>query len=112
MNIQIVITIQVEGFHNWPEAPSEVSFLADRHRHIFHIKCWKSVSHDDRDIEIILFKREVLNYMNRMYFSSETNSHEFGHRSCEMLASDLIEAYNLHACEVLEDGENGSYVSH
>lgn len=109
----IVITLRFEGFHCWPEAPKEVDFLAHRHRHIFHIKCEVEVSHNDRDIEIILFKREVVDYLIRNYgqtnnLETRTTWLEFGRMSCEDIAQDLIEAFNLSSCEVLEDGENGA----
>jgi hypothetical protein len=52
----IFVTFALEGFHNWPEAKDifpEVSFLSDRHRHMFHFKCYAKVTHTDRDEEFI-----------------------------------------------------------
>jgi len=34
----------------------------------------------------------------------------FGNRSCEDIAEELIETFDLLNCEVLEDGENGAYL--
>lgn len=112
---QIVVTLQVEGFHCWPQAPDEVDFLRHRHRHIFHIKCWKNVTHGDRDIEIILFKRAMIHYLNKRYNQEEiylTPILEFESKSCEQLAEELCVKFDLSACEVLEDGENGAYVQY
>lgn len=109
----IVVTLQVEALHNWPAARQivpEMGFLADLHRHIFHIKATLAVKHDDRDVEIIKFKRELLNYFQRNYYDKDLNVCNFGPRSCETLAKDLMEAYDLQSCEVLEDGENGAIV--
>lgn len=113
MTTSIVITLQVEGLHNWPEARTaipEMGFLSDLHRHIFHIKAVKKVNHNDRDVEIIMFKREVQDYFKRNFFNEDLQICNFGSRSCEMLAQDLMEAYDLDQCEVLEDNENGALV--
>lgn len=109
----VVITFQVEGLHSWPEARvviPEMGFLSDLHRHIFHIVAKKRVTHDDRDVEIIMMKRELQDYFKRNYFNKDLNCCNFGSRSCEMLAKDLLEAYNLEYCQVLEDNENGAEI--
>lgn len=113
MKTFIVVKLEIEGLHNWPEARKvipEMGFLSDLHRHIFHIEATKSVSHEDRDIEIIMFKRELEDYFKRNYFDAQINVCNFGPRSCETLAKDLLEAYDLDVCEVREDGENGAVV--
>ena len=58
----IIVKLQIEGLHNWPEARQilpEMGFLSDMHRHMFWISVQKKVTHDDRDIEIIQFKRQI-----------------------------------------------------
>lgn len=106
---QIWVTFQKEGFHNYPGAPDEVAFLRDRHRHIFHFRVQIAVFHDDRDIEFILFKRELEGLF-------DSGAMEINHKSCEMLARDLIEyiheKYSGRYIEVSvsEDGENGAVV--
>ena len=114
----IIIRFQLEGFHNFPKAIElfpEVSFLSERHRHIFHFECKKQVFHDDRDVEFILFKREVQSYLIDKYGSSYGDNHppfsyycEFGPMSCEMIARDLLEKFDLESASVFEDGENGA----
>jgi hypothetical protein len=101
----VVVTLQFEGLHYWPNAPTEVRFLRSPHRHVFHIKCWKEVTHGDREIEIITLKHDVGRGLQSLY--PEGNMMTV---SCEQLAALLINGYGLHACEVLEDGENGAYV--
>lgn len=117
MTTGIIITFRLEGFHNWPAAKEifpEVGFLSDRHRHIFHFELHKEVTHDDRDIEIILFKRKVINWLNLMY-NKEPNTLsapcEFGSMSCEMIAKKLLREFGCGFVKVLEDGENGAYVT-
>lgn len=111
MKINIIITLQIEGRHRWAECPiPEMSFLRDYHRHQFHVKCEKAVSHSNRDVEIIKFQREVRDYFQRNYFKESLQMCDFENKSCEDLCIDLIEAYDLESCEILEDGENGSKV--
>lgn len=107
----ITIKFAIEGFHNWPDAAKfepEAAFLADRHRHMFHFQLWKEVAHDDRDVEIILFKRKVIKYLKDIY----GDPCEFGSKSCEMLAKELLDKFDCFAIEVLEDNENGAGVTY
>lgn len=98
------MTLEVEGTHCWPECPfEEVKFLKHPHRHLFKIKAIKEVTHDDRQIEIIMLKRKILEHL-AVYRG------DFGHMSCEMIAGQLLHYMNLSFCEVLEDGENGAQV--
>lgn len=111
----VVVNLQVEGIHNWPDVDAfveGVSFLKHLHRHMFHIKATAKVEHDDIDKEIILMKREINNYLKRTYgnLTDDTRPLNFDHMSCEMIAKDLCEAFDLRSCEVLEDGENGAFV--
>lgn len=111
MKSNIVVSLQVEGQHNWPKAKEvlpQMSFLSHDHRHMFFVVAKKTVSHEDRDIEIIQFKRELEDYFKRNYFDEKLNMCDFGPRSCEMLCKDLMEAYDLEYIQVLEDNENGS----
>ena len=104
----ISVTFQKEGIHKWPGAKDcpGVEFLANDHRHIFHFKVAIEVFHDDRELEFILFKREL----EGLYTDSTL---ELDYKSCEMMGDDLseyiIDKYpgrNL-VIEVSEDGENG-----
>lgn len=109
---KIYVTFQKEGIHKYPAALedpklADVSFLGHPHRHIFHFKVTIDVYHNDRDIEFILFKREL-----EALYGNNTLQMDF--KSCEMLAEDLINyistKYPKRAIEVevSEDGENGA----
>ena len=106
MNNYIWITTSFEGFHKYPNAPKEVAFLKNEHRHIFHIKVWIEVFHNDRDIEFILFKR---------YVNTLIKKNNFDFKSCEMISDDLQKKISQKYpnrkinIEVSEDLENGSY---
>lgn len=104
----ISVTFQKEGIHKWPGAKDcpGVEFLANDHRHIFHFRVAIEVFHDDRELEFILFKREL-----EGIYANHTLALDY--RSCEMMADELseyiIDKYpgrNL-VIEVSEDGENG-----
>lgn len=111
-NSYIWVTFQKEGIHCFPEAATnpiyaDVSFLANKHRHSFHFKVSLEVKHDNRDVEFILFKREL-----ESLFDEKTLSLDF--KSCEMIARELG-AYiedkypdRRIMIEVSEDGENGA----
>tara|TARA_R100000805_G_C3589111_1_gene91365 strand:+ start:82 stop:405 length:324 start_codon:yes stop_codon:yes gene_type:complete len=105
MKSNIIVNLQYEAIHYWPNCNiKEVEFLKHPHRHIFHICCKKEVTHNDRDIEIIKLKREILFYLNEEYQGN------FVSRSCEMIAEELMIIFKLNYCRVLEDNENGAEV--
>ena len=111
MQTNIVIRLHVEGLHSWPDARHifpEVGFLSDVHRHIFHVELKKRVYHDDRDIEFILFKRDVTEYLKNKYYKEDYRCHFFGPKSCEMIARELLEYFDCEFVSVFEDGENGA----
>ncbi len=112
---QVFVTLQVEGIHNWPGCPfEEVAYLRDPHRHMFHIKAHKIVTHSDRDVEFIMLKHRVQKYLADTYEDAVNQGfgiHVFGPMSCEMIAKELIEEFDLCQCEVSEDGENGAIVT-
>lgn len=112
ISTEVYCTLQVEGLHHWPGCDiKEVSYLKNKHRHVFHIKAYKKVGHDDRDVEFIKLKHEILSYFYDGYFNSEFRLFDFENMSCEMIAKELITRFNLLRCQVSEDGENGAIVS-
>ena len=108
MSTEVYCTLQVEGIHNWPACPhEEVAYLRDPHRHIFHIKAYKPVTHSDRDTEFIILKHAIARYIHSKYWDTTQQLHLFSHRSCEMIAEELSIMFDLSKVEVSEDGENG-----
>lgn len=102
--------IVIEGFHFWKNAPEEVAFLKDNHRHLFVIRARKEVFHDDRDVEFILFGRKIKQYLIDKY-GDIAHCCQFGGMSCEMIAKELISQFELNYCSVFEDDENGAIVT-
>ena len=120
-NKMIWVTFQKEGMHKYPAALTDpalatgdeydVSFLGYPHRHIFHFKVWIGVTHDDRDIEFIQFKRWLENLYKDAILALD-------YKSCEMIADDLASAilakYPKRGLwiDVSEDGENGCHIEY
>ena len=75
MRTNVIAKLELEGLHNWPDAKKvfpEVAFLSDIHRHKWYITAKKKVNHDDRDIEFIMFKRDIEEYLRSKYLPSST----------------------------------------
>lgn len=109
----VIVKLQVEGMHNWPAAKDifpEVSFLSDMHRHIFHITVKKEVTHSDRDVEFIIFKRNVQYYLKNKYYNEPMRMHMFNSKSCEMIAQEIFDYFDCEYVSVFEDDENGAEV--
>ena len=120
-NKMIWVTFRKEGIHKYPAAATDptlatgdeyvVSFLANEHRHIFHFRVWLGVTHNDRDVEFIQFKRWLENL-----YKDATLSLDF--KSCEMMSDDLYAQVSQKYpdrevwIEVSEDGENGSFIKY
>lgn len=107
MKTYIEVNLSHEALHNWPDAKEklpDVDFLSYPHRHVFAIQLIKEVSHDDRDVEIIMFKRQVEAYL------TATWGKNFGSQSCEMIAAKLLAEFDCDQVRVLEDNENGAVV--
>ncbi len=119
----IWVTFQKEGIHCYPAAATDpnlatgdqydVSFLANPHRHIFHFRVCLSVTHNDRDVEFIQFKR----WLEQLY-SSAQGVLSLDHKSCEMMSDELYDTISQKYpdrevwIEVSEDGENGSFIKY
>jgi hypothetical protein len=117
----IWVTFRKEGIHKYPAALDDpklatgewddVSFLGYPHRHIFHFKVGITVTHNDRDIEFIQFKR----WMEKLYSEGTLN---LDYKSCEMMSDDLYEKIaekfpgrEVHI-DISEDGENGAHIEY
>lgn len=128
----IKVTLPVEGFHRWLDAPDEVAFLRNYHRHLFKIEAVITVMEDDRELEFFLVQKKIREFiqdhivmqdmMLQLNFDWEDFYEETGYgdnedvlviNSCESFASYLIKrlanTYGLNRyirVEVWEDGEN------
>lgn len=112
----IEVSFQKEGIHKYPAALTDerlkdVSFLGHPHRHMFHFYVKLEVFHNDRDVEFILFKRELENLYNE-------GTLQLDYKSCEMIAEDIINYIEAHydgrkmIVRVYEDDENGAILEY
>lgn len=115
----ITIRTSFEGTHCYPNAPEDVKFLREEHRHIFYIEATVEVLNNDREIEFILLKRDVNQWIGK-HCDSKTKLWEMGTMSCESvatyLAGWLLKKYSSNKkrryvrVSVFEDNENGATV--
>ena len=107
----IKIKTEFEGFHKYENAPEEVKFLRNLHRHIFKVEVKIEVRENDRELEFFIVKRNL----NRLIEQYKRESEETD--SCEMVAEyilDYLEAtYRARRIqvEVSEDGENSGIIN-
>ena len=102
--MSVVVNFRFDGVHSWPECPLDpVSFLRHPHRHEFHVRATKGVTHAERQVEIIMLKRAMQEYCTMWLCGPHT-------KSCETMALELLQFFSLSSCEVTEDGENGAVV--
>ena len=120
-NKMIWVQFHKEGIHKYPAALTDpalatgdeydVSFLGHPHRHIFHFRVWIGVTHNDRDIEFIQFKR----WLENLY---KEGTMTLDYKSCEMMSDELYDIITQKYpgrevwIEVSEDGENGSFIKY
>jgi len=83
-------------------------YLADRHRHLFHVRVEVPVMHDERDVEF----HELRDYAEMWW----PRDGELGSMSCESIARDIaghvLQNWPLPWIQVSvsEDGEAGAVV--
>ena len=104
----IFINTQIEFIHQYKGAPEEVSYLRYPHRHLAHIKVEIEVFHNEREVEFIMLKHQVDDFLQKRKMNELTND------SCETVARDIWEficsEYGSNRTvdiTVSEDGENG-----
>jgi hypothetical protein len=87
MKSTVIIQFEIAGFHHYPNAPQQVQFLSNDHRHTFKIKAGYSVEDLNREKEIFI-QRE---YLKEYLIESYGYPCQFEAMSCEMIANDLLE---------------------
>lgn len=109
----ITALIRVPGLHHWPHAHAGRSYLAAPHRHLFHVKATVAVEHDERDVEFHDLADLMSERVELMGTPHGWGAIDFGPKSCETLARELLS--DLHECRVVsvewsEDGEFSAIV--
>lgn len=103
-----VVRFRVEGFHCWSDAEGERSYLASRHRHMFHVEVSLELYGLNREVEF----HDLLGFCKEKFLGGE-----LGSKSCEMMALHLLHhveeqwAQREITVSVFEDGEVGATVT-
>lgn len=105
----IIVRGQFEFNHRYADAPKEVAYLRNLHRHLFNYEVELEVYHDDRELEFIMVKHEIAQYLQATVWSDLT--------SCEQMAifigQYLQSKYGFErslTVSVFEDNENGAKI--
>ena len=106
MRRKIWVTFDFEMFHCYPDAPDEVAFLRNLHRHLFKFKVSWYVTHLNRDREFFIERRACINAIAVRADRSDTHVW-----SCEQWAEYLLKEVDAAEVTVSEDGENGATVT-
>ena len=109
MSTHVIVRGQYEGMHCYPTAPDDVSFLRQMHRHMFNYEAEIEVFHNDRELEFILVKHEIDDFVCNQNWP-ETVSCE---QMAEAIGQCLQTKYGFHrfmSVSVFEDNENGAKI--
>ena len=107
----IIVRGQFEFCHRYADAPEEVAYLRHLHRHMFNYEVEIEVFHDDRELEFIMVKHDIDEYLTRRYEEWDDRT------SCEQMAKCIglwLQSKNGFerdlTVSVFEDNENGAKV--
>ena len=117
--IRAIVYAEIIGYHNYPGAPDDMSFLRDSHRHVFVFRIHMAEEDANRgEVEIFEATRNVKAAVSQLFsLRYGSDEYEFGTNSCEQIAQRVglyLEnnyGYQIASFEVLEDGQGGGYFS-
>lgn len=107
------ITVKTDfvGFHKYDDAPEEVAFLKNLHRHRFYVEASIEVKHNDRELEFFMVLDQLqYKIIPFMEMSDNISSCE---DKAEYIANGLLDTYGedrSYHIYVSEDDENGAGV--
>ncbi len=106
--INLIIRTRIEGFHSYEEAPFEVNFLSNPHRHLFYVTLKIEVFTAERQFEFFLLQRELDTVCVSVFKEN---------CSCEEYAINILNYFKQkygysrsYSVSVYEDNENGAEV--
>ena len=109
MKAEVIIQFEIEGYHHYPNAPKQVNFLANNHRHTFSVKAGYLVNDLNREKEIFIERDYIKEYLIESFGSPC----DFENMSCEMIAKEILEyaaTDGMIWCEVWEENTGGARV--
>lgn len=110
MKSTIFVQTQFIAYHRWKDAPDNVEFLRNYHRHVFKVLATMPVTHEDRQLEFFTVQRLLDEVIEENFEERQFDG------SCEWIAN-ILGSYMLSELDlpyinvmVSEDGENGATV--
>jgi hypothetical protein len=102
---QIAVRTEYQAFHRYANAPDDVDFLREWHRHLFKVEARFTIN-GDRELEFFQIKKLLDQFIGEAYRDRRID------KSCECMAEEILSKFSPYCCEVsiYEDGENGSIV--
>src|ERR1035437_2990931 len=88
----VFCTFRQSGFHCWDNAPVSYVYLAELHRHVFHVRVSVIIEDSNREVEFIALKAKAVDEFKLMGLPRPefiTDALDYGSYSCEMLAGEL-----------------------
>ncbi len=89
------------AFHRYKDAPEEVEFLKNTHRHKFNVEMQLEVDGLNRDKEFFIEQAKLDSFLAGFILDDEPLE-----MSCEMIAKEIFDRFNAYSVRVDEDGEN------
>lgn len=96
--IEIRTTFQAQ--HRWKNAPEEVKFLRNFHRHLFQVEAKFEVIHGERDMEFFITKAKIDKFISKEFANKQFEL------SCEHIAEKIAKKFKAQEVLVREDEEN------
>lgn len=106
MVVELVVRTEFAALHRYRDAPEQVAFLRELHRHRFKVEARYAVKRLNREQEFLILQRELDFIIMKMLRSEVTQEW-----SCEQFAAHILTASGAQSVGVYEDGENGAIVS-
>ena len=109
MKTYMILNMIFEGIHRYVDAPEEVKFLRNYHRHLFHVTIKIQLFKGDRELEFFVVQR-ALRPLIKLWFATHMN---YNDTSCETAAKTIHYIVQMQyanravSVQVMEDGENG-----
>ena len=101
-HIQCTNTIDI--IHRWEDAPADEAFMKSFHRHVLTIKSARRVRDRVEPVPALTMQRKIHIHLQAKY-AGETIE-----LSCLDIANELLDAFDLSKCEIMEDGGCGAVV--
>lgn len=107
----IIVRGDYEFSHLYADAPEEVAYLRNLHRHMFNYEVELEVYHDDRELEFIMVKHNIEEFIAHRFENWSILT------SCEQMAISIGQWLQIKygferelTVSVFEDNENGAKV--